>query len=155
MSNEENVQDAQPEAVEAVEATEAPTESEIVAEALDIKVSRPSAMPVTDDGGVIGSPNTKKKGGTKSGSATTLDSGAIGSKFADADAKKAAKQKGNGKSEVSDKVAIFSTKNVSWPIVGKVNKGYNVVSTEAAEKWLTRSHTRKATAEEIAKEYGI
>ena len=155
MSNEETVQDAQPEAVEAVEATEAVTESEAVAEALDIKVSRPSAAPVTGDGGVIGSPNTNKKGGTKSGSATTLDNGAIGSKFADADAKKAAKQKGSGKSEVADKIAIFSTRNVNWPTVGKVTKGYNIVSSESAEKWLTRSHTRKATAEEIAKEYGI
>lgn len=154
MSNEE-ITEAQPEAVEAVEATEELTESEIVGEALDIKVSRPSAAPVTDEDGVIGSPKTNAKGGTKAGSAKTLEGGAIGSKAADVDAKKAANQKGEGKSVVADKIALFSTRNVNWPTVGKVVKGYNIVSAEAAEKWLTRSHIREATPEEIAKEYGI
>jgi len=155
MSNEENLQDAQPEAVEAVEVQEdTTTNTEVVADALDIKVSAPSAAPVTDEEGVIGSPNTKKKGGTKSGSAKTLDSGAIGSKAADKDATVAAEQKGDGKSVLDDKVALHSTRNVNWPGVGKVVKGYNIVSAVAAERWLTRSHVREATPEEIAKEYG-
>lgn len=51
-------------------------------------------------------------------------------------------------------VAIFSTKNVTWSEVGKVYRGYNIVSKSAADKWLTRSHVRLATPEEVAKEFG-
>jgi hypothetical protein len=51
-------------------------------------------------------------------------------------------------------VAIHSTKNVSLPGVGKVYRGYNIVTPEHAEKWLERSHIRLATPEEVAKEFG-
>lgn len=55
----------------------------------------------------------------------------------------------------SDKtVAIYSTKNVSWTGVGKVYRGYNIVTPEKSEKWLTRNHIRLATPEEVAKEFG-
>jgi len=56
--------------------------------------------------------------------------------------------------EVKETVAIFSTKNVTWPEVGKVYRGYNIVEKEAASKWLTRSHIRAATPEEVAREFG-
>jgi hypothetical protein len=56
--------------------------------------------------------------------------------------------------EVKEKVAIYSTKNVTWSEVGKVYRGYNIVEKDAAEKWLTRSHIRTATPEEVAKEFG-
>jgi hypothetical protein len=55
---------------------------------------------------------------------------------------------------VKEKVAIYSTKNVTWSEVGKVYRGYNIVEKDAAEKWLTRSHIRTATPEEVAKEFG-
>ena len=51
-------------------------------------------------------------------------------------------------------VALYSTKNVTWSEVGKVYRGYNIVEKSAAEKWLTRSHIRTATQEEVAKEFG-
>ncbi|NBP55218.1 hypothetical protein EBU71_01530 [bacterium] len=51
-------------------------------------------------------------------------------------------------------VAVHSTKNVSWSGVGKVYRGYNIVTPEQAEQWLTRSHIRLATPEEVAKEFG-
>jgi len=51
-------------------------------------------------------------------------------------------------------VAVHSTKNVIWEGVGKVSKGYNIVSKEQADKWLTRKHIRLATPEEVAREYG-
>jgi len=54
----------------------------------------------------------------------------------------------------SEKVAIYSTKNVSWPGVGKVLKGYNIVTSGNAKKWLERSHVRTATPQEVAKEFG-
>lgn len=53
-----------------------------------------------------------------------------------------------------EKVAVYSSKNVTWNEVGKVYKGYNLVTPEQAEKWLTRSHIRSATPEEVAKEFG-
>jgi hypothetical protein len=56
--------------------------------------------------------------------------------------------------EVQETVALYSTKNVTWPEVGKVYRGYNIVEKEAASKWLTRSHIRTATPEEVAREFG-
>ena len=50
-------------------------------------------------------------------------------------------------------VAIHSSRNVSWRGVGDVVRGYNIVSESAAEKWLTRNHTRIATPEEVAGAY--
>lgn len=54
-----------------------------------------------------------------------------------------------------DTVAIHSTKNVLWPGIGEVTRGYNIVTEEVAEKWLTRSHVRSATPEEVAREFGV
>lgn len=51
-------------------------------------------------------------------------------------------------------VAIKSTRNVSWPEVGKVYVGINIVPKSVADKWLTRSHISPATPEEVAKEFG-
>jgi uncharacterized protein (UPF0147 family) len=53
----------------------------------------------------------------------------------------------------SEKVAVHSTKNVTWSEVGKVYRGYNIVTKEQADKWLTRDHIRLATPEEVAKEF--
>lgn len=53
-----------------------------------------------------------------------------------------------------EKVALFSTRNVTWSEVGKVYRGYNIVSKQAADKWLTRDHVRLATPEEVAREFG-
>jgi dsRNA-specific ribonuclease len=52
-------------------------------------------------------------------------------------------------------VAIHSTRNVTWEGVGKVYIGYNIVTPENADKWLTRNHTRLATPQEVAKEFGL
>jgi len=51
-------------------------------------------------------------------------------------------------------VAVKSTKNVSWPGVGKVYVGINIVTKSAADKWVTRSHISLPTPEEVAKEFG-
>ncbi len=58
------------------------------------------------------------------------------------------------KAKKSETVAIYSTRNVTWNGVGKVYIGYNIVDKAAADKWLSRSHTRLATPEEVAKEFG-
>jgi len=52
-------------------------------------------------------------------------------------------------------VALHSTRNVLWEGVGRVETGYNIVKKSVAEQWLTRSHIRLATPEEIAREYGV
>lgn len=57
--------------------------------------------------------------------------------------------------EKVEEVAIHSSKNVYWPGVGKVLRGYNIVKRDAADKWLTRNHIREATPEEIVREYGL
>jgi hypothetical protein len=53
-----------------------------------------------------------------------------------------------------EKVALFSTRNVTWPGVGKVYRGYNIVTKEEADQWTKRDHIRVATPEEVAKEFG-
>lgn len=65
-----------------------------------------------------------------------------------------ASKKNSKSDEPVEKVAIHSTKNVTWQGVGKVYRGYNIVTKEAADQWLNRSHIRMATAEEVAKEFG-
>ena len=57
-------------------------------------------------------------------------------------------------SESEEKIAIYSTKNIYWNGLGKIEKGYNIVAKEASEKWLTRKAVREATPEEVAKHYG-
>ena len=56
--------------------------------------------------------------------------------------------------DLSEKVALHSTKSVRWEEVGSISKGYNIVSKAQAEKWLTRSHVRIASPEEIQKAFG-
>ena len=56
--------------------------------------------------------------------------------------------------EPSDKVAVLSTRNLSWSEVGNLKIGYNIVSKGASEKWLTMRGIRIATPEEVATHYG-
>jgi len=58
------------------------------------------------------------------------------------------------KKEKKPTMALHSTRNVIWEGVGKIDKGYNILPKAIAEKWLTRSHVREATPEEVAREYG-
>ena len=58
------------------------------------------------------------------------------------------------KKDASDKVAVWSPKSIIWENVGRLTPGYNIVSKEASEKWLTRKGTRIATPEEMATYYG-
>lgn len=57
--------------------------------------------------------------------------------------------------DVNEKVALYSSKNVYWHGVGRVNKGYNIMTQDKANLWLERDHTRIATPEEVAKEYNV
>jgi hypothetical protein len=77
------------------------------------------------------------------------ETGAIGSMAADRPSKKI-------KSDVdlSEQLALHSTKSVRWEGVGSLSKGYNIVTKAQAEKWLTRGHVRIATPEEVKKAFG-
>ena len=57
-------------------------------------------------------------------------------------------------SKTNEKIAIYSTKNLHWVRVGQLKLGYNIVTKEASEKWLTRKQVRLATPEELANYYG-
>jgi hypothetical protein len=91
-------------------------------------------------------PTTKKRAASQKPVANNV----IGSASANKEEPAPAKSEKVGKVTL----AIHSTKNVTWEGVGKVSKGYNIVSKEQADKWLTRKHIRLATPEEVAKEYG-
>ncbi len=91
--------------------------------------------------------NTSVSDGTVAG-ITSVENGVIGTGKVVKKAKPAAKTEAK-----PEKVAIHSSKNVSWGGVGKVYRGYNLVTPQQAEKWLTRSHVRLVTPEELAREF--
>ena len=81
-----------------------------------------------------------------------IETGAIGVTKSTAKPKTA--KKVAPKKEQEPTMALHSTRNVVWEGVGKIDKGYNILPKAQAEKWLTRSHVREATPEEVAREYG-
>jgi len=64
------------------------------------------------------------------------------------------KEKPQAKQPKDNKVALFSGRNLFWNGVGELVKGYNIVTKEVSEKWLTHKMVRIATPQEIAKHYG-
>lgn len=54
-----------------------------------------------------------------------------------------------------DRVALFSSRNLSWAGVGKISKGFNFVTREVADKWLVHKAVREASPEEVASHYGV
>lgn len=91
----------------------------------------------------------KPSGGKKATSVKSSGEGAIGSASADRPQKPVVKARPKKAT-----TAIYSDRNVSWTGVGKISKGYNIVTPEQAERWLTRNHVREATPEEVASEFG-
>ena len=125
-----------------------PAKVEAVAEKNDAIVEEPKieeAPAAKSD--VIQPPKPAEKPGIGS-----VGNGAMGVTTFKEETKEPAKKASNKK---DDSVAIHSTRNVTWQGVGKVYTGYNLVSKAAADQWLTRSHARLATPEEVAKEYGL
>ena len=54
----------------------------------------------------------------------------------------------------SEKIALYSERNLHWNGVGALEKGYNIVTKEASVKWLSHKSVREASPKEIAKHYG-
>jgi hypothetical protein len=53
-----------------------------------------------------------------------------------------------------EKVALYSDRNIYWDGLGDLKVGYNIVSKEASEQWITRKAVRIAQPEEVASYYG-
>jgi hypothetical protein len=54
------------------------------------------------------------------------------------------------------KVAVYSSGNVYHPSLGRIEKGYTILSPESAEAWKKISNKiREATPEEVAMAYGV
>lgn len=54
-----------------------------------------------------------------------------------------------------EKIAVYCKRNVSWDGVGQLKRGYNFVSKEEAEKWLTIRGVREATADEVRLHFNL
>jgi hypothetical protein len=110
---------------------------------------------VNDDGQKVITGPAKKKSAKRS-NVHSKDDGVVGSHAADrALGKKTVEvEEKPKKDDSSDKVAVWSKGNIRWTGVGDLSKGYNIVTKEAAEKWLSRGGIRKATPEEVATHYG-
>jgi hypothetical protein len=120
-------------------------------EAPVVETPAPVEEPKAEEQEVIGAP--RYAGGSDTVQAVGVtNNGAIGTANVERTPKKA--PAAPKKSKAEDSVAVFSTRNVTWNGVGKVYRGYNIVSKDAAEKWLTRDHCRIATPEEVAKGFG-
>ena len=53
-----------------------------------------------------------------------------------------------------EKIALYSDRNIYWHGLGELKVGYNIVSKEASEQWITRKAVRIAQPEEVASYYG-
>lgn len=105
---------------------------------------RPVDATETEDDGVITSGGGK--GSEEKPALTPVENGVIGSGTTKATKKAAPKAAPKPK---TDKVALFSDRNLVWQGLGKIVKGYNFVEKDAAPQWLTLEGVREATPEEI------
>jgi hypothetical protein len=53
-----------------------------------------------------------------------------------------------------EKVAVHSTKNLFKYGLGELKIGYNIVTKEASDFWVTHQAVRMVTPEEVAQAYG-
>jgi len=124
-------------------AEKTPVENVVLEEAAEV---------VNDDGQKVISGPAKTKG-TRKANNFSNENNVVGSRAADA---ALLREKTDVKEEkdIKDKIALWSEKNVRWSDVGALSKGYNIVTEEAAVKWLSKNGIRKATPEEVATYYG-
>lgn len=63
-------------------------------------------------------------------------------------------EKASKSNDLVNKVALYSDRNLHMDNLGALKVGYNIVSKEASEKWLTHRLVRVAPPEEVASYYG-
>jgi hypothetical protein len=59
------------------------------------------------------------------------------------------------KPNINEKVAVFSTGSKFWGEVGRLTNGYNIITKEEAEKWLTDPEVRMASPQEIKDNFPV
>ena len=119
--------------------------AEIVAEAKTEEAPKPAEDVIT---GPKGAPKTEVE------ILAPVADGVIGTAKAPKPTKPSA-PKAAPKATKDNEVALYSTRNMHWDGVGKLSKGFNIVSKDAAEKWLTKESVREADPKEIARAYGL
>jgi hypothetical protein len=62
-------------------------------------------------------------------------------------------EKADKTKNLTNKVALYSDRNIHMESLGALKVGYNIVSKEASEKWLTHRLVRIAQPEEVASYY--
>ncbi len=132
------------------------TATEKVAEELPIVTESVTLeeVVVNDDGeNVITGPAKPEKVARSSNSKTNED-GVVTVNSADAALRKKVDTTVNEvKPDPDEKVAIWSARNMRWSDVGTISQGYNIVTKEAAVKWLGRQGVRMASADELSTYY--
>lgn len=126
----------------------ATTKTKIVAAINDINASISQAE--VAEGAIMAPPAVKT---SKVSNVITNDEGAMIVRSAENHKKKEAVTD-PATQDSSSKVAVWSEGNLHWIGVGHIKKGYNIVTKEASEKWLTRKSIRLATPEEVATYFG-
>lgn len=117
-----------------------------------VKNVQVQAIGEADNSGVISSPKKAHTDGPVQSNTGSTASGVIGSKAADRVFEKPAVVEKPQQPD-PNKVALWSDKNIRWTGVGALSKGYNIVTKEAADKWLEKQGIRNATPEEVATYY--
>lgn len=129
-------------------AEEAPVEiSNVIIEEMDNNST-------TEDGQTVITGPKKMKPARVSNMHSKDESNTIGSRAADRALNNRFKEQKAARQQEEKKIAIWSDKNIRWTGVGSLTKGYNIVSEEAADKWLDKEGIRKATPQEVATYYG-
>lgn len=128
--------------------TRKPRTKKVAEETVVENVVIEEAAEATDN--VITAPTAIKPSGSQRGNNFVTESGAIGSRAAE---RKEFVPEPTAKKIEQEKIAIWSDKNIRWTEVGTLIKGYNLVTKEAAEKWLKKGGIREATPEEVATYY--
>jgi hypothetical protein len=131
-------------------ATDTVAEETVVVNNVNIVEQEVAPMDKDDQKIITGAKKTKSP---RTSNMQSKEDNTLGSKAADS-ALNRKKDTTSSKPEVDEKVALWSDKNIRWSEVGTLNKGYNIVTKEAADKWLDKAGIREATAEEVATYYG-
>lgn len=127
--------------------------AESAPEIIDASIEEAVVDDKTEDGQTVITGPKKAKAPRRSNTNANAD-GVVSSNAADYALNKKQQLQEKKVEKEREKVALWSASNVRWTGVGSLSKGYNIITKEAAEKWLTRNGVRQATPEEVATHYG-
>ena len=126
-------------------------ESQVVT---DVSISAPASTVINEEGQKVIAGPPAPKPTRKSNINSEKENKTVSSRAADYALAKKPSNSSKEETKKEEKVALWSSKNIRWTGTGTLVKGYNIVTKEAAAKWLNKQGIRKATPEEIATYYG-